>query len=350
MFQVSSDFDSCVYAKFEIRRDTLLAVKKDITDEYSRLTNKKVAKDHYEELKTNLNAYPWLVNAILKNGRYFIDDTINSREYSKRLYERSLSDRDLWFSIKQFHHGSESVIKCLRNPATRNKIIQNNGHRLAAKQPSRIPKLYEDVGDTGETLAGQILPRVIPGKWRAAGKLVWPDYTVFGVTPDYVKYELGTVSHPFEGNPIGISEVKSTRLKHSRDGLRPTSAQRWLLLTRKKGQKTEFTKKTGKKVPTLDWLGDKKYKILTDEVNKTIVWKSVVPMRGKEPEPQPHETYDYETGFIIGNLSAGDIFATPIVGKTWCQTVVEMISIANLSTAPVIEGVIVFVNLSTTFR
>ena len=341
---ISSAFDSCVYARFVIHRDTLLQLRKEITAAYTALSSGMNGDQHYEELKRKLNEYPAVVNAILKNDRYSIDDTINSREFSKRVYTSSLADKDLWFTMKQFHHGSESVIKCLRNSSTKNKIIQHSGNKLNTKSRS-IPECYETVGNVGETIAARLLPRVLPGEWAASGKLVWDEYTIFGVTPDYVKYAPGTIQNPFEGNPIGVAEVKSTALSRSRGGLRPKSAQRWIELTRKQPQQKEFVKKAARKLQSLKWLSNATYNLVTNEVNSTISWKSVT----IGDSPLSHERLDPKTGFLIGDLDSKNMIATPLVGKTWCQTIGEMMTIAGLTSSPVVEGVIMLVNLTDNY-
>lgn len=339
---ISSVFDSCVYARFAVRRETLLRLRKEITDAYTVQSSGMNGDQHYEELKRKLNEYPMLVNAILKDDRYSIDDTVNSQEFSKRVFSSSLKDKELWFAMKQFHHGSESVIKCLRNPKTKNKIIQHSGNKLNTKSRP-IPEFCETVGNVGEAIAARLLPRVIPGEWAPSGKLVWDEYTVFGVTPDYIKYAPGTVQNPFDGNPIGIAEVKSTALSEPRRGLRPKTAQRWMTLTRKSSQHKEFVKKRdSRKLQSLKWLSNETYNLVTTEVNSTISWKSVT----IGDSPLSHERLDPKTGFLIGDLDSENMFATPLVGKTWCQTIGEMMSIAGLTSSPVIEGVIVFVNLS----
>lgn len=343
---ISPAFDSCVFARFEICRYTLLRLRKEITAEYTALSSGADGAQHYEELKRKLNCHPAVVNAILKDDRYSIDDTIKPRDFSERAYTSSLENKDLWITLKQFHHGSENVIKCLRNPATRNRL-SGNGFKTKSRS---IPEYYEVVGTVGEAIAGRLLPRVLPGEWAASGKLIWDEYPIFGVTPDYVKYAPGSVStDPFEGNPIGIAEVKSTVLKRPRGGLRPDTARRWIGLTRTPSQKAEFVKKSARRKPeSLKWLSTAVYNLVMNEVNSTIEWKSVT-LDGGEPPPQSHERLDPRTGFVIGDLDSENMIATPLVGKTWCQTIGEMISIAGLTSSPVVEGVIAFVNLTDDF-
>lgn len=345
---ISAAFDSAIYARFEISRQALLQLRHEVTSSYSQICYGTTGDQHYEELKRQLNNYPLLVNAIFRNEYFSIGTEITAREFARKAYTSSMLDKDLWFVMKQFHHGSESVLKCLRNVSTKNKILQHNGNRLNTKV-NQIPEYCEMVGNVGETIAARLLPRIIPGQWEPAGKLVWDDYPIFGVTPDYIKYEIGSNPNPFDGNPIGVAEVKSTALVRSRESLngydlRPESVQRWIELTRKPAQQKEFVRYSSKKLASLKWLKNETYDLITREVNDTIKWNSVT-ICGDD-DPKTHEWLDSRTNFLIGNLNANGIVATPLIGKTWCQTIGEMMTIAKLTTLPVVEGVIMFVNLN----